>query len=173
MKRAFEKGRFEAARQILQDMDERFPGHFPTLCNRGVIELETQNYDRANEFFSEAITMRENSSYAHHMLGLTYYEQKDLDNARNSFQRSLDLKPGNAKAHLYLGILAGAGKRYQQAEQHFLTVIKLDSTLNEAYFNLSVIYLQQKKKTEAKNYYTKALENGLAPSPEHERNLGS
>ena len=173
IKRAVAKGRFEGARQMLEDMDERFPGHFPTLCNRGVVELKTQNFDAANEFFSEAITMRENSSYAHHMLGITYYEQKDLDNARKSFQRSIDLKPDNATAQLYLGILAGAGKRYKQAEQHFLTAIKLDATLNEAYFNLSVIYLQQKKKEEAKNYYAKALENGLAPRPEHERNLGA
>ena len=171
MRRAFEKGRFEAARQILEDMDERFPGHFPTLCNRGVVELKTAQFEKAAEFFNEAITMRENSSYAHHMLGLSFYEQKNLDAARNSFQRSLDLKPGNAKAHLYLGILAGAGKRYQQATQHFLTSMKLDSTLTEAYFNLSVIYLQQKKLKEATDYYSKALENGLSPNPEHESRL--
>ncbi len=171
MKRAFEKGRFEAARQILQDMDERFPGHFPTLCNRGVVELKTEQYDKASEFFSEAITMRENSSYAHHMLGLSLYEQKDWDGARNSFQRSLELQPDNAKAHLYLGNLAGAGRRYQQAEQHFLTTIKLDSTLTEAYYNLSVIYLQQKKKKKASDYYTKALENGLSSRPEYEMKL--
>jgi len=171
MKRAFEKGRFEAARQILQDMDERFPGHFPTLCNRGVVELKTENFVQAADLFNEAITMRETSSYAHHMLGLSLYEQKDFDSARNSFQRSLDLKPDNAGAHLYLGNLAGAGKRYKQAEQHFLTAIKLNPTLNEAYFNLSVTYLQQKKKKEASDYYAKALEHGLAARTDYEMKL--
>lgn len=172
MKRAFEKGRFEAARQILEDMDERFPGHFPTLCNRGVVELKTEQFDKATEFFSEAITMRENSSYAHYMLGFSLYMRNDLDGARNAFQRSLDLKPDNASAHLYLGNLAGAGRRYQQAEEHFLTALKLDSTLSEAYFNLSVVYLQQKKKKEALDYYAKALENGFQADPEHEKKLG-
>ncbi|BDS05213.1 hypothetical protein NT6N_02530 [Oceaniferula spumae] len=171
MKRAFEKGRYEAARQILEDMDERFPGHFPTLCNRGVVELKTQHYTEATEYFSEAITMRENSSYAHHMLGLSLYQSKDFDGARNAFQRSLDLKPGNAKAHLYLGILAGAGKRFQQAEEHFATAIKFDSTLSEAYFNLSVLSLQQNKKKEAADYYGKALDNGFQPDPDHESKL--
>jgi len=172
MKRAFEKGRFEAARQILEDMDERFPGHFPTLCNRGVVELKTENYNDATAFFSEAITMRENSSYAHRMLGLSLYQGKDFDGARNSFERALDLKPGNASAHLYLGNLAGAGKRYKQAEGHFLTAIKLDPTLSEAYFNLSEIYFQQKDKVKAAEFYGKALENGLQPKLAHEKKLG-
>ena len=72
---------------------------------------------------------------------------------------------------IYLGNIAGTGKRYQQAEQHFLTAIKLDPTLSKAYFNLSVVYLQQKKKQEATDYYAKALENGLAASPEYELKL--
>ena len=171
VKRAFEKGRFEAARQILEDMDERFPGHFPTLCNRGVVELNTADYQKAAEFFNEAITMRENSSYAHHMLGFTRYEQQEADAARNSFQRSLDLRPNNAQAHLYLGILAGKAARSEQATQHFLTALKLDPTLAEAYFNLSVVYLQDQNKKEATAYYTKAIDNGLPPNPQHELRL--
>lgn len=171
MKRAFEKGRYEAARQILLDMDERFPGHFPTLCNRGVVELKTENYGAATDIFNEAITMRENSSYAHYMLGLAQYKNKDIDNARNAFQRALDIKPGNARAHLYLGNLAGAGRRYKQAEEHFLTAIQLEPTDANAYYNLSVLYLQQKRKKDAMELYRKALDNGKNPSPSHEQKL--
>ena len=171
IKRFFKKERFEGVRQILEDMNERFPGHFPTLCNLGTVEVNTSQYDKAEEYFREAITMSANSSYAHHMLGLSLYEQKDFDGARNSFQHSLDLNPDNALAHIYLGNITGTGKRYQQAEQHFLTAIKLDPTLSKAYFNLSVVYLQQKKKQEATDYYAKALENGLAASPEYELKL--
>ncbi|MEJ6700828.1 MAG: tetratricopeptide repeat protein [Akkermansiaceae bacterium] len=173
MKRAFEKGRFEAARQILLDMDERFPGHFPTLCNRGVVELKTENFLDAVELFNEAITMRENSSYAHYMLGLAQYKGNDLDNARNAFQRALDIKPGNARAHLYLGNLAGAGRRYEQAQEHFLTAIKLEPTNADAYYNLSVLHLQQKRKKDALEFYRKALDNGAKPDPGHEQKLNS
>ncbi|MCP5535471.1 MAG: tetratricopeptide repeat protein [Akkermansiaceae bacterium] len=173
MKRAFEKGRYEAARQILLDMDERFPGHFPTLCNRGVVELKTENYPDAVDIFNEAITMRENSSYAHYMLGIAQYKNNNLDGARNAFERALDIKPGNARAHLYLGNLAGAGKRYQQAEEHFLNAIKLDPTSADAYYNLSVLHLQQKRKKDALEFYRKALDHGAAPDPEHEQKLSS
>lgn len=173
VKRAFEKGRYEAARQILMDMDERLPGHFPTLCNRGVVELRTDNFIEAADIFSEAITMRENSSYAHYMLGLSQYKSSDFDNARNAFQRSLDIKPGNARAHLYLGNLAGLGKRYKQAEEHFLTSIKLDPGNADAYYNLSQLHLQQKRKKEALDYYRKALDNGAKPDPAHEQKLSS
>ncbi len=171
MKRAFEKGRFEAARQILMEMDERFPGHFPTLCNRGVVELKTNHYPEAEEIFHEAITMRENSSYAYYMLGLSQYKNNDLDNARNAFQHSLDLKPGNARAHLYLGIINAAGKRYKQAQKHFLTTIEIDPESPDAYFNLSVLHLQQHHKEKALEFYRKALDHGAKPDPAHEQRL--
>jgi len=171
MKRAFENGRYEAARQFLQEMDERFPGHFPTLCNRGVLELKTDNYDDAADIFNEAITMRENSSYAYYMLGLSHYMNNDVDSARNAFQRSLDIKPGNARAHLYLGNLDGAARRYKQAETHFLRAIELVPTDATAYYNLSILYLQKKRKKEALDYYHKALENGKSPNPSLEQKL--
>ncbi len=172
VKRFYLKGRYEAARQVLADMDEQFPGHFPTLCNRGVLELKTQHYLEAINIFSEAITMRENSGYAHYMLGLAQYKNNDLDAARNSFSQALDINPDNARAHFYLGNLAGVGHRYKQAEEHFKTAIKLDPTMADAYFNLSVVYLRQKQKTKAIEAYRKALTNGAQPDPAHEKKLG-
>jgi tetratricopeptide (TPR) repeat protein len=172
VKRFYVKGHYEAARQILSDMDEQFPGHFPTLCNRGVLELKTNHFLEAIDIFNEAITMRENSSYAYYMLGLSQYQNNDLVAARNAFQHSLDLKPDNPRAHFYLGNLAGSEKRYQQAEKHFKTAINLDPTMADTYFNLSVLYLLQKKKDQAIEAYRKALENGAQPDPDHERKLG-
>ena len=171
VKRFYGKGHYEAARQILADMDERFPGHFPTLMNRGVLELKTDHYIEATDIFNEAITMRENNSYAHYMLGLTYYQNQDFDAARNSFQHTLDLKPGNARAHFYLGNLAGVGHRYKQAETHFNEAIKLDPTMADAYFNLSYLYLRQGQKKKALEQYNKALSNGAQPDLAHEQKL--
>ena len=169
IKRFFEKGRYEAARETLMELDTRFPGHFPTLCKRGVVEIQTGRYQEAEEIFNEAITMRENSGYAHYMLGKTQYLLKDYDSSQKSFEFSLSLKSGNADAHLYLGNIAGAGKRYQEAEKHFQEAIQLNPSNSEAYFNLSVIYLQQNKKQEAQKFYRKALEHGAQPDPSYER----
>ncbi|MFK7912212.1 MAG: tetratricopeptide repeat protein, partial [Akkermansiaceae bacterium] len=173
MKRFFEKGRFEAARETLLELDTRFPGHFPTLCNRGVVEIKTGRFEQASEIFNEAITMRENSGYAHYMLGKTQYLLKDFDNSQKSFEHSLSLKSDNADAHLYLGNIAGAGRRYQQAEKHFQEALKINPTNAEAYFNLSVIYLQQNKKKDAQESYRKALHHGAQPDPGHEQKLSS
>lgn len=171
MKRFFEKGRYEAARETLMELDTRFPGHFPTLCNRGVVEIKTGRFAEAVDIFSEAITMRENSGYAHYMLGKTQYLMKDFDSSQKSFEHSLSLQTDNADAHLYLGNIAGAGRRYKQAEQHLTEAIKLDPTNAEAYFNLSVIYLQQNKKKDALEAYRKALHHGVQPNPSHEQKL--
>lgn len=172
VKRFYVKGHYEAARQILADMDERFPGHFPTLCNRGVLELKTNHTIEATNIFSEAITMRENSSYAHYMLGLAHYQNQDFDAARNAFQHSLDLKPGDARAHFYLGTLAGVGRRYEQSESHLKEAISLDPTMAEAYFNLSFLYLRQGKNQESLEAYRKALNNGAQADLNHEKKLG-
>lgn len=172
VKRFFGKGYYDAARQTLADMNERFPGHFPTLCNQGVLELKTNRVIEAVDIFSEAITMRENSSYAHYMLGLSYYNMENFDAATNAFQQSLDLRPGNARAHWYLGNLAGVGRRYEQAEEHLKLAIKLDPMMADAYYNLSVVYIKQKRKTEALDAYKMALKYGSHPDIAHEKRLG-
>ena len=171
MRRFFEKGRYEAARETLMELDARFPGHFPTLCNRGVVEIKTGRYSEAAEIFNEAITMRENSGYAHYMLGKSQYLLKDFDTSQKSFEHALTLQAGNADTHLYLGNIAGAGKRFQQAEKHFQEALKLNPTNADAYFNLSIIYLQQNRKKDALESYNKALRHGAQPDPGHEQKL--
>lgn len=172
VKRFYLKGHHEAARQILADMDERFPGHFPTLCNRGVLEFKTDHYSEAAEIFSEAITMRESNGYAHYMLGLSRYHAEDYDGARNALEQALTLKPNDPKIHFYLGTLAGVGRRYEQSEQHLKQAIKLDPTMAEAHFNLSYLYLNRQLKNKALKAYRNALDHGATPIPEHEKKLG-
>lgn len=172
VKRHVEKGRIELARGHLLDLNDRVPGNFQTLCNLGVLDIKSNLVSEAVQHFDEAITMQENSPYAHYMLGVAHYRSNNLDTARSSFQRSLHLKPGNPRVHLYLGNIAGAQRRYKQAGEHFKMATHLDPTLSEAYFNLSVLYLQQKNKTDAREAYRQALKNGAHADPDHERQLG-
>ena len=171
--RHFERGRIQAAHSVLIDINERVPGNYRILCKLGVVEMKLGHYDKAIACLDEAITMRENSGYAHFMMGIAQYRNKEIDDAQNSFERSLILKPDNARAHLYLGNLAGAAKQYQQAEEHFLSTIKLNPALADAYYNLSVLYLQQKRKQDALSYYQKALNNGAQPDQALENKLKS
>jgi len=169
--RHFEKGRIQAAHSVLIDINERAPGNYRILCKLGVVEMKLGHYNKAIAYLDEAITMRENSGYAHFMMGIAQYKNKEIDDAQNSFERSLILTPDNARAHLYLGNLAGAAKRYQQAEEHFLSTIKINPALADAYYNLSVLYLQQKRKQDALSYYQKALNNGAQPDQALENKL--
>ena len=114
--RHFERGRIQAAHSVLIDINERVPGNYRILCKLGVVEMKLGHYDKSIACLDEAITMRENSGYAHFMMGIAQYKNKEIDDAQNSFERSLILKPDNARAHLYLGNLAGAAKQYPQAE---------------------------------------------------------
>ena len=169
--RHFERGRIQAAHSVLIDINERVPGNYRILCKLGVVEMKLGHYNKAIARLDEAITMRENSGYAHFMMGIAQYKNKEIDDAQNSFERSLILNPDNARAHLYLGNLAGAAKQYQQAEEHFLSTIKINPSLADAYYNLSVLYLQQKRKQDALSYYQKALNNGAQPDQALENKL--
>ena len=169
--RHFERGRIQAAHSVLIDINERVPGNYRILCKLGVVEMKLGHYDKSIACLDEAITMRENSGYAHFMMGIAQYKNKEIDDAQSSFERSLILKPDNARAHLYLGNLAGAAKQYQQAEEHFLSTIKINPALADAYYNLSVLYLQQKRKQDALSYYQKALNNGAQPDQTLENKL--
>ena len=128
--RHFERGRIQAAHSVLIDINERVPGNYRILCKLGVVEMKLGHYNKAIACLDEAITMRENSGYAHFMMGIAQYKNKEIDDAQNSFERSLILNPDNARAHLYLGNLAGAAKRYQQAEEHFLSTIKINPCIS-------------------------------------------
>ena len=169
--RHFKKGRIQAAHSVLIDINERVPGNYSILCKLGVVEMKLGHYDKSIAYLDEAITMRENSGYAHFMMGIAQYKNKEIGDAQNSFERSLILNPDNARAHLYLGNLAGAAKQYQQAEDYFLSTIKINPSLADAYYNLSVLYLQQKRKQDALSYYQKALDNGAQPDQALENKL--
>ena len=159
--RHFKKGRIQAAHSVLIDINERVPGNYSILCKLGVVEMKLGHYDKSIAYLDEAITMRENSGYAHFMMGIAQYKNKEIDDAQSSFERSLIL----------LGNLAGAAKQYQQAEEHFLSTIKINPSLADAYYNLSVLYLQQKRKQDALSYYQKALNNGAQPDQALENKL--
>lgn len=171
VQRAFSKGHYQAARQILAEMDERYPGHFPTLCSRGVVELKTRHYDEAIAFFQEAVTMRDASSYAQHMLGLAHYKKGEWLDAKKHFELALSLSPNSPHTELYLGILAGRNALYNEAKAHFNRSLELDPTQSTAYYNLSVILLRTGDKQAARNAYDKSLENGGLPEPEHAAQL--
>ena len=76
--RHIEKGRTQAAHSVLIDINERAPGNYGILCKLGVVEMKLGRYNKAANCLDEAITMRENSSYAHFMLGVAQYKNKKL-----------------------------------------------------------------------------------------------
>lgn len=171
--RHIEKGRTQAAHSVLIDINERVPGNYRILCKLGVVEMKLGRYTNAIDCLDEAITMRDNSSYAHFMLGVAQYKNKDLKGAEEAFEKSLTINPDNPRAHLYLGNMAGAAKLYEKAESHFLSTIKLNPSIADAYYNLSVLYLQQKRKEEAQSFYQQALNNGAQPDQALEKRLKS
>ncbi len=171
VRRAFENEHWNAARELLKESIDIYPGHFPSLCHLGTVEMRTKNYQAAREAFEEALMLRDDNSYAHFMLATCLYQMEDIEIARMSYEKVIDLEPDHAVAHLYLGNIAAQGARYKQAEAHWRNAIKYDVTLADPYFNLARLCSQQNRKNEGLGLYMKALENGALPDPALQRSL--
>lgn len=75
----------------------------------GIIELDANRYDRAEEFFTELASRRTDDlgAQAQYYMGQTFYDQEEYQNAITAFVRVVNLFPGYeewvAKSYLKLG----------------------------------------------------------------------
>ncbi len=171
-KRFLERGNLESARDVFDQAHELHPGDYSTLMNCGVVRYAMNDFNQAQEFFSQGTTMRENNAYTHYMLGSCLYRTRQDELAAKSFERAILIQPDYANAHLHLGIVRGIGGRHQQAIQSFQTAIDLDPELEQAYYNLSIAHLSQGNETQARDAYLAALKKGYTPNPAHEIKIG-
>ncbi len=170
--RAFGAKRYSATREVLEIILDDSPGHVPSLCNLGIVNLQTGDHMKAEENFRTAVAMREENPYAHYGLGATLLNQNRIEEARAAFERCIQLDSNKAEAHVFLGNIAGQSNDLPKAEEHFNSAVKINPTLSEPYYNLALIKRSGGDTALARDYYNKAIQNGAIADPEFERSIG-
>ncbi len=66
---------------------------------QGLIYTESEEFDRAEKSFKQALEANPQSSMAHSALGYVYYLLKRFDEAIRNFKKAIELDPNNASAH--------------------------------------------------------------------------
>ena len=110
-----QRGQWEAARAIYEEVLERYPDNFDCLHLLGVLARDTGRHDMAIALIQQALQTHPQSSAAHSNLGLALAESGQQDAALASFDRALVLDPKNAQAQGNRGKLLQELKRLDEA----------------------------------------------------------
>lgn len=113
-------GDYQKALIMLQSLSARFPDLSGPLVNQGIVHLELEEYEDAEDRLREALKVNPKNPYAHNALGVALREQGKFDQALEHYRQALTLDPKYARAHFNLAVLA---ELYMQdlvlALQHF------------------------------------------------------
>ncbi len=82
---------------------------------RGVVQYNRSNYDRAVSELSKAVSLDKSNVMAHLNLGMAYYKKKDYPRARLSLEAALRMMPDNQRAAYYLALIYDYMKMQKEA----------------------------------------------------------
>ncbi|MES2440320.1 MAG: tetratricopeptide repeat protein [Verrucomicrobiota bacterium] len=169
--KSYAAGRLLPTRELFEMIVEQHPGHIPTLCKLGVVDLKLKDPTAAVDKFRRAVELDSNNPYAHRMLGYSFYELNDLPAAELNLKQAVELAPDDAKSHYLLARTTYNLGRIGEAELHFKASISADPTPSEAYLALAILCSRDKRFDQARDYYNQALERGAIPNPSLEESL--
>lgn len=123
-----------------------------TYYNRGNAYREMENYDKAIEDFTSAISLNPNYTKAYSNRGAVYTALERYPEALEDFTKVLDLSPGNALHHFNRGLVYHKMGRLDEALKDFDEAVKLNDKFSSSYYARSFVH-------EEKGDMEKALED--------------
>jgi len=139
------KKRYELAKMVLgnaQQIDDRDA----TVWNRlGFVELSLGDRVRALECFRTAAALRPDYPEAHVNYGALLADAEDYATAATELELAVRYAPGSAMAWMNLGNAYRGQKEFQKAEDAYHKALSLDPKLNDANYNLAILYLDGDK----------------------------
>ena len=161
--------RYELARMVLENarqVDEADPAIWNRL---GFVEMALGNRPQAIEHFKAAAALRPDYPEAHANYGAILADADDFAGAAQELELAVKYAPRSAGAWLDLGNAYRGLQEFEKAEAAYQKALALDPALNDARFNLAVLYLDVAKPGLPT---LQRLEQGLGWFDEFEKNGG-
>ncbi|MCG7871648.1 MAG: tetratricopeptide repeat protein [Candidatus Thiodiazotropha lotti] len=118
--RLYKKNKLEQAKQELQALIEEYPTQTAPHIDLGIIQLDEQAPQAAEQSFNAALAIDAESSTAHNLLGIALRMQGKFKQAEQAYQAALTHQPDYLLAHRNLGILYDLYlAKPKQALQHY------------------------------------------------------
>jgi tetratricopeptide (TPR) repeat protein len=163
------KKRFELARMVLENarqVDETDPAIWNRL---GFVEMALGNRPQAIDNFKTAASLRPDYSEAHANYGAILADADDFSGAAQELELAVKYAPRSAATWLDLGNALRGLQAFEKAEAAYQKALQLDPSLNDARFNLAVLYLDVARPGLPT---LQRLEQGLTWFDEFEKNGG-
>ncbi|MFN4233379.1 MAG: tetratricopeptide repeat protein [Bacteroidia bacterium] len=147
-------------------------GKVATFINLGVLHIDQNDLDGAKKYYNQAVEnaliIKDSANLAscYNNLGIVYQQQEKLDSALLLYNKGLEIRKvlnrTGAVCNSYINIATVYydKKEYEKSIEHLLNAYTLDSTYSSdlLFKNLSDVYLQLGKFTEAEQFGLKALQ---------------
>lgn len=145
------------AEGVLRQILSANPRHALSLHLLGIIGLDVQRLDLAEELVRAAISEQDNNPNFHFTLGRILNRQDKKEDAISQYKRALDLKPDYTDALNNLGTVLLSTNRIDEASNIFSKILEKNPVDFNALCNSASILYKQEKYEESIEIYQKAL----------------
>jgi tetratricopeptide (TPR) repeat protein len=162
-KRLIDQGNYAEAVDKLRTATSLIPTNALAWSYLGLAQQHLGQRDEAIKDYSHALSLNRDLSEVHYNLGCLWLEQNKLDAARTEFT-AFTLRRGNSvPGFLKLAAVQARLRDLVAAEKSYNDVLRLSPQNSEALNGLGLIRVQQRRPTEAQQYFAAALK----PQPDY------
>jgi tetratricopeptide (TPR) repeat protein len=130
----------ERGSRLLKEIDKRTTRLAEILSTKGLIYLNTEREEEAEEILKESLRHVKDDSDTHFYLILALQRQERYDEALPYLERMADLDPYDIRTWFQLGVSHFRTREYDEALKAFSKVIQLNPEYADAYVNRGNVY---------------------------------
>jgi len=168
----FEKGDYNTAEIILDELLANNKNDFDVLNFLGVINLNLSEFDKAIKYFSKVILLYKKHPHAHYNLAFCFQQIKENEKAIIHYKKVIELQPSNLDALNNVGLIYFSLQQYVKAEFYYKLALEISPSNPTVCNNLGNLCLALEKFEDATAYYHKAISAEPGNSDYH-YNLGT
>jgi tetratricopeptide (TPR) repeat protein len=167
-----EKGDYERAKQILEELIENNPYNSEYYRIYGQIQFDLKNYDEAINYLIDSLKYDPENKYALLLLGNIYLEHHlDSETAINFYNKVIELDPEEYIAIYNIGANLLKSNKVQEAKSIILKSIKINPTYPNALYSMAQIYEHEGNQLDAFNKYKDSISTSSPNSHIHNSSI--
>ncbi len=169
---SYQMGNIAAAEGTLRQILKENVEYAPALHLLGIIGLDVERYELAEEFVSAAIVYQDNNPAYHFTLGRIQNRQNKKEEAIASYKTAIALSPDHTDALNNLGTILLSMEKIDEASAIFSQILKKEPNNFNALSNSASILYKLAKYDDSIELYNKALAlNPSSPNLYHDIGL--
>ena len=152
------KGNLDKAKQSFLEELRNHPGDIDTLLDMGILLLEMNDIESAQEKFNRILEMDENQPQAHHYLGEIHLHHGRLPQATECFNRTITINPKQSGTHYRLGECYLKLGQLANARKHLVEELNVSPDQPRLLLDLGCLLEEVGEQTKAIHCFEQAIE---------------